>query len=139
MRFDVISLFPDSYRPIGVVDRAVKNDLLEVFYHNLRSFGLGNYNQVDDEIYGGGAGMLLRVDVLVAALNSVPRLENSLVIALSARGKVFSHEVALDFQKYNQIIIVCGRYEGIDQRFIEREFVKTNCRKDLMLPQRTIP
>ena len=128
MRIDVITLFPEMFKgPLteSILDRAQKMELLELNFHDLREFGTGNYKQVDDSPYGGGAGMVLRADVIVEAIEAVEdkvKSEKLIVnsdpyrIYLSPRGERLVQGIAKD---HEWLILVCGRYEGIDQRVID--------------------
>ena len=132
MRIDVITLFPEMFKgPLteSILDRAQKMELLELNFHDLREFGTGNYKQVDDSPYGGGAGMVLRADVIVEAIEAVEdkvKSEKLIVnsdpyrIYLSPRGeRLVQEKVEAIAKDHEWLIIVCGRYEGIDQRVID--------------------
>jgi len=121
MKFKVITLFPgfiDRMSEYSIIGRAIKNGAIFLESINLRDFGLGNYKQVDDKPYGGGVGMLLRVDVLYRALKSVaPRKSKKrLVVLLSADGAKFTQQKAHELTKYSELVIICGHYEGFDNR-----------------------
>jgi tRNA (guanine37-N1)-methyltransferase len=134
MRFDIITLFPqiiDTYQEFGMVRKGIQEGLLELHAHDLRQFGLGNYKQVDDRTFGGGSGMLLMFEPMLAALNSVKAEYEKLgitkfkVLATSAKGEKYvqsiANKFAQDFQSKNleALVILCGRYEGFDQRIID--------------------
>ena len=128
MRISIITLFPAVFDPIlnsSILKRAQKKDLVEFEITNLRRFGEGKHQIVDDRPYGGGAGMILRADILAAALKSVvSKLPTTnyqlLTILTSASGKPYKQAVAQRLSKFNHLIIVCGHYEGVDQRFIDQ-------------------
>jgi tRNA (guanine37-N1)-methyltransferase len=128
MRFDIISLFPEgleAYLDTSILKRAQTEKKVEIHTHQLRDFANDKHNTVDDTPYGGGAGMVLKIEPLVACLESVlsegtiPR-EKTRVIVTSAKGPTFvqSHAQKLS-TKYDRLVLVCGRYEGIDERFIQ--------------------
>lgn len=127
----IITLFPkfveDFAESFGIVKRAVKLKLLSIKAVNLRSFGLGDRQVVDGRPYGGGVGMVLRADVLYKAIKSTnPKSENrnpkkSKVILLSPQGKPFTQKDAVRLSKLDNLVLVCGRYEGFDERV--RQFV----------------
>lgn len=124
MRFDVITLFPElisGYFNDSILKKAIEKGLLTVNFHQLRDYATDKHRQVDDSPYGGGAGMLLKVDVLGSAVEAVKKIVNDevLVIYLSPQGKKLNNNLAKEFTKYKNIILVCGRYEGVDQRFID--------------------
>lgn len=128
MRFDIISLFPEgleAYLDTSILKRAQKDNLVEIYTHQLRDFALDKHKTVDDTPYGGGAGMVLKVEPLVTCLESIleqsaiPRAETR-VIVTSAKGSVYNQKMAQELRtRYQRIILICGRYEGIDERFIE--------------------
>ena len=126
MRIDVITLFPGMFEgPLteSILQRAREEDLLDLHFHDLREFGLGEYRQVDDRPYGGGVGMLMRVDVAVSAIESVMALaptEKMRRIYLSARGEtLMQSKVESVATAYDRLILLCGHYEGVDQRVME--------------------
>lgn len=129
IRFDIITLFPEAcipYTEASILSRAKEAGLIEVHYHQLRDFALDKHKTVDDTPYGGGAGMVLKVEPLVACLEYVLGLESAIsraktrVIVTSAKGELYTQRQAERLSsEYERVIFVCGRYEGIDQRFIE--------------------
>ena len=121
MQFDVITLFPDfikSYLQFGIIGRAYKEEKIQVNTVDLRHFGLGKHRQVDDLSYGGGVGLIFMVEPLFNALNSVPRKKKSKVLITSASGKKWDQNFANDLKNEDQIILICGRYEGYDERIV---------------------
>ena len=134
MRFDIITIFPnifDSYFNESILARAKEKKLVEIKIHNLRDWAEDKHKTVDDSPYGGGPGMVMRPDVIataVAKVKSQPRRskggrgsdtkasEKTKVILFSPAGKKFTQKDAQRLSKYNQLILVCGRYEGIDRR-----------------------
>ncbi|MEK7619054.1 MAG: tRNA (guanosine(37)-N1)-methyltransferase TrmD [Patescibacteria group bacterium] len=128
MKFDVISIFPtlfDSFMSESLLKKALDKKLIAITVHDLRAFAVDKHKTVDDKPYGGGAGMLMKIDPLVKALESIKRNKKSRVILLSPAGKQFDQKRANTFaKKYDQLIFVCGRYEGVDARikkFIDEE------------------
>ena len=127
MRVDILTLFPGMFEgPLteSILGRARDNNLLDVHVHDIRDWGIGSYRQIDDEPYGGGAGMVMRADVLVPAIEQVTS-EGSKGAApyriyLSARGEVLRQEkVETIAVEHDWILLLCGHYEGIDQRVID--------------------
>lgn len=130
MIFDIITIFPkifNSYFSESIIKRAIKNKKIQIKIWNLRDFTKNKHKKVDDKPYGGGAGMVLRVEPVLRALKSILQLRrptsksrktsNVLIILLSASGKQFSQKMARDWTvKYKNIILISGRYEGIDER-----------------------
>lgn len=127
MKFSIITLFPESLEPIlnsSILKRAQKKGLVEFEFINLRDFGEGVHQVVDDKPYGGGVGLVLKADILGKAWGAISR-QSSVVskpytILTSASGNTYTQKKARDFSKLDHIIIVCGHYEGVDQRFIDK-------------------
>ena len=121
MHFDIITLFPDiinAYCKYGILSRAIKESLISVNSVDLRPFGLGKHNQVDDLPYGGGVGLVFMVEPLFNALSSIPRKKKSKILITSASGKKFNQAFAEKLNDEEQIIIISGRYEGYDERIL---------------------
>ena len=123
MKIDILTLFPEFFESpfsVSMVKRAIDNGILEVRFHNIRDFGIGKRRQVDDSPYGGGAGLVMKPEVITEAWESIEKSPETMTIYLSPRGKVFDQAAAAGYAaKCSHIILVCGHYEGIDQRFIE--------------------
>jgi tRNA (guanine37-N1)-methyltransferase len=118
MRFDVLTLHPDLVQaPLhtSVLGRAVTDGTIEVGVHNIRDHGLGKHRVVDDTPYGGGPGMVMRVDVVAASISTVRRPE-SRVLLMSAAGARFDQAMARRLSAEKHLVLVCGHYEGIDAR-----------------------
>ncbi len=121
MKFNIITLIPELYETyfnFSVFYNALKNNIFSYETKNLRDFGLGSHKKVDDYPYGGGIGMILRLEPLVECLNSFE--DKGKVIFLSPRGKTLNQGIVKELSKEKVITIVNGRYEGIDERFIDR-------------------
>ena len=123
LKIDVLTLFPEFFESpfsVSMMKRAVDNNIIELNLHQIRDFGLGNRRQVDDSPYGGGAGLVMKPEVITAAWEALPKTEKTQTIVMSPRGKLFNQKKAVEFaETAEHLIIVCGHYEGIDQRFIE--------------------
>ena len=117
MKIDIITLHPDMFAPLqsSIIGRAQANGIVDINLINLRDFGLGRYRQVDDTPYGGGAGMVLRADVMKAAVESV-RTEQTKVILMDPVGVPFKQSKAQDLTQEEHLIFICGHYEGVDAR-----------------------
>jgi len=101
----------------SMIGRAVKNKILEINYHDMRQWAWNSYGAVDDRPYGGGVGMLIRVDVISNAIKSLKSKRlNSKIILTSAKGKRFTQADAKRLSKYENLVIICGHYEGFDER-----------------------
>ncbi len=121
MKIDVLSLFPEAFEFIktyGVIGKAIQNNLLDISFINIRDFSKDKHKRVDDELYGGEAGMLMTMQPVIDAINSVKK-DSSLVVFLGPQGKVYDQEMAKDFVSYDHLILLCGHYEGIDSRVID--------------------
>ena len=121
-RFDVITIFPklfDGFLAESLLARAQKKRLLKINIHNLRKWTKDRHKTVDDRPYGGGAGMVLKIEPIFRAVKSLKlkvKNKRSRVILLSAKGKTFTQKDARRLAKYSQLIFICGRYEGVDER-----------------------
>lgn len=125
MRFDVITLFPDMFSAIkdeGVVARGIKESLLSIHTWQLRDFSDNKYRNVDDKPYGGGAGMVMQVKPIRSCIKKIKQQAPSTrVIYLSPQGKKLTHQLATELSKFESITLLCGRYEGVDERIIEHD------------------
>lgn len=117
--YKVITLFPElisTWKECGVVNQGLKKELFQISEVDLRDFGIGNYKQVDDAPYGGGPGMVMMPEPLDAAINSA---DADINIFLTPAGKQLDEDLITELHKYNKINLVCGRYEGFDQRILD--------------------
>ncbi len=125
MKFDVITLFPEMFSAMefGVLGRALSQKLIDIHYWNPRDFSTNKHKTVDDRPYGGGPGMVMCYQPLHEALYAAKNkdLTPSKTIYLSAQGKPLTHALVADFAKMPRLILISGRYEGVDQRFIDLE------------------
>jgi tRNA (guanine37-N1)-methyltransferase len=117
LRIDILTLHPGMFAPLehSMLKRAQDSGILEIHVHDIRDYGLGRYKQVDDTPYGGGSGMVLRVDVIDKCLESIPKNETH-VLLMDPVGKPFEHDDALRLSQKNHLVFICGHYEGIDAR-----------------------
>lgn len=121
MRIDIVTLFPELFEvPLrtSLLGKAVENGILEVAVHDLRAHGLGRHRSVDDEPYGGGAGMVMRPEPIFAAVEAV-KTETSHVVLMSPRGNLLDHGRAQELAGTDHLVLICGRYEGVDERVAE--------------------
>jgi tRNA (guanine37-N1)-methyltransferase len=141
MNFNIITIFPkifDSYFGESIIKRAQEKNLIKINIHDLRQWTADKHKTVDDTPYGGGAGMLMKIEPLFKAIqniksqilnsksqtNSKFKIKNSKFILLSAKGKKWDQAMAKKYSKLDNIILICGRYEGVDERvtkFIDEE------------------
>ena len=122
MRFDVLTLFPEMFVPLqqSILERAQKNGNIDINLINIRDFSKDKHKKVDDTPYGGGAGMVIRPDVVYDAYNSIENRENAKVIFLSPQGKTLNQQKVEELSKKEHLILLCGHYEGIDQRVLDK-------------------
>lgn len=120
MRIDILTLFPEMFEPLkeSIIKRAVEKQILEINLINIRDFASAPHYKCDDEPFGGGAGMVMLCDPLFKAIESV-KSDESVLLYMSPRGKTFCQSMATKFSYEKHIILICGHYEGIDQRVID--------------------
>src|SRR5262245_22290133 len=122
MRFDVITIFPEFFRgpfEFGIIRRGRERGLIEIGVHDLRDFTSDRHRTVDDWPFGGGEGMVLKPEPIFAAVEKVRSRKDGEVVVLSAAGRKFTQAEALRLSKVEQVVLICGRYEGIDERVVE--------------------
>lgn len=122
MIFDVLTLFPEmieNFTKFSIMKRAVDAGILKINTINPRDFSLDKHKKVDDTPYGGGAGMVLMPQPYVDAYESVEKTKNSITVMLTPQGEPLKEKLVLDLTKYDQIILLCGHYEGFDERIRE--------------------
>ena len=129
MRFDIITIFPemfDSYFNESILSRAQKNNLIQIKVHDLRKYTTDKHRTVDDTPYGGGAGMVLKIEPIYSALRDIgvinldgkrkKNLSKTRIFLMSAKGDVYNQKIANKLSDLNRIVLICGRYEGVDER-----------------------
>ena len=121
MKFDVLTLFPEMFESlnISILGRAKKKNLIQINLVNIRDFSKDKHKKVDDTPFGGGAGMVMQADVVYDSFKSIEE-KNARVIYMSPQGKTLNQEKVKELSKYEHLIILCGHYEGIDQRVIDK-------------------
>lgn len=121
MQFDVLTLFPEMFEPMrqSIVGRAMENHKIQMNLINMRDFSKDKHKKVDDTPYGGGAGMVIRPDIVYDAYQSISGKEQAKLIYLTPQGKTLDQQMVEELSKEQQLILLCGHYEGIDQRVIE--------------------
>lgn len=122
MQFDVLTLFPEMYGPLkaSILGKAQEKKIIDINIINIRDFSKDKHKKVDDTPYGGGAGMVIRPDVVYDAYNSIKEKENAKVIYLSPQGKSLNQKKVVKLAKEEHLILLCGHYEGIDQRVLDK-------------------
>jgi tRNA (guanine37-N1)-methyltransferase len=122
MRFDIITIFPEMFGSVfskGIIKKALDKGLIEVHVHNLRDFTLDKHKQIDDRPFGGGQGMVLKPEPVFAAVKKIKQKEETPVYLLSPQGRKFDFRLAEELAQHTQVILICGRYEGVDDRVIQ--------------------
>jgi tRNA (guanine37-N1)-methyltransferase len=126
IKFDIITIFPDifnSYIGESLIARAVKKKLIKINIHNLRKWTTDNHQTVDGRPFGGGLGMVMQIGPICKAVNFIVRQnkkKKSKIILFTPRGEKFTQKMAYKLSKLDQIIFICGRYEGVDERVAEK-------------------
>ena len=120
MEFDVFTLLPEVYPPYldsSILQRARQRGLIDVHVHNIRDWSTDKHHVTDDEPYGGGGGMVMKVEPVFAAVESVLGPESGCpIILLTPQGRVFTQKIAMELAQHARLALICGRYEGVDER-----------------------
>jgi tRNA (guanine37-N1)-methyltransferase len=123
MRFDIVTIFPEIFSGVfdfGIIRRAVEAGLIEIHMHDLRDYTRDRHRQVDDRPFGGGAGMVMKPEPLFRAVEAITQgTSDAAVVLLSPQGRLFNQPVAEEYSRKPRIVLVCGRYEGVDERVVE--------------------
>jgi len=119
MQFDILTIFPEmfaSYLNESIIKRARKNKIIKINFHNIRDFATDKHKTVDDRPYGGGPGMVMKIEPLYRCLKSIKKKRQSKTYLLSAPGIFFNQQTAAKLSHLSQVTLICGRYEGVDAR-----------------------
>ncbi|MGB9893365.1 MAG: tRNA (guanosine(37)-N1)-methyltransferase TrmD [Candidatus Saccharicenans sp.] len=122
MKFEIITIFPrmfDSLFSAGVVKKAVEKGVVEIRIHDLRDYTTDRHRQVDDRPYGGLEGMVLKPEPIFRAVEALKEPDKSVACLLTPQGETFNSRLAENLSRFKQIILICGRYEGVDERVID--------------------
>ncbi len=123
MHFDVFSLFPtifQAYFDISIIQKAIENNLLHIDVHNIRDWTFDKHHVTDDTPYGGGGGMVMKAEPIFAAIEDVLGKDSDTpIILMSPQGRPFTTEIAMDLAKKQNLALLCGRYEGVDERVVK--------------------
>jgi len=119
MRIDIITLFPEMFQgafDASIIKRAIEKGLVDIQLHNIRDWTTDRHKTTDDKPYGGGGGMIMKPEPIFAAVEEVRLTSDCPVILLSPQGRRFTQSIAQELSQYNRLILICGRYEGMDER-----------------------
>ncbi|MFY9570741.1 MAG: tRNA (guanosine(37)-N1)-methyltransferase TrmD [Blastocatellia bacterium] len=123
MRFDIITIFPEIFSGVfdfGIIRRAVEAGLIEFGIHDLRDYTHDRHRQVDDRPFGGGAGMVMKPEPFFRAVEAITNDANDVdVVMLSPQGRLFNQALAAEYAQEPRLVLICGRYEGVDERVVE--------------------
>jgi len=123
IKFDILSVFPEMFESAlnhSILKRAREKGMVEINLHNIRDYADDKHRMTDDTPYGGGGGMVMKVEPIDRALASiVPSRDNTLVVLLTPQGETLNQRIAEEMSRYFQIVLICGRYEGVDERVRE--------------------
>lgn len=121
MKIDILTLFPEMFTPLktSIIGRAVDSGKLDIQIHDIRDYTLDKHKKCDDTPFGGGAGMVMMAQPIASAIDAIDKDHLALRIFLSPRGRVFNQKVVLEFAKRDRLLLLCGHYEGVDQRVLD--------------------
>ena len=121
MKIDILTLFPEMFTPLqtSIIGRAQNGGKLEIKVHDIRDYTLDKHKKCDDTPFGGGAGMVMMAQPIASAIDAIDPNHESKRVFLSPRGRVFKQEVVLEYAKCDRLLLLCGHYEGVDQRVLD--------------------
>ena len=121
MRIDILTLFPEMFTPLStsIIGRAVNNNKLEINVYDIREYTLDKHKKCDDAPFGGGAGMVMMPQPIASAIEDIDPEHDAWRVFMSPRGRVFNQKIVLEYAKKDRILLLCGHYEGVDQRVID--------------------
>ncbi len=121
MKIDILTLFPEMFTPLktSIIGRAVESNKLEINVIDIRDYTLDKHKKCDDTPFGGGAGMVMMVQPIASAIEAIDPNHEALRIYMSPKGKTFDQKVVLEYAKQDRLLLLCGHYEGVDQRVID--------------------
>ena len=122
MKIDILTLFPEMFVPLytSIVGRAVKNNKIDIKVHDIREYTLDKHKKCDDTPFGGGAGMVMMPQPIADAIKAIDPDHQAHRVFLSPRGRVFNQKIVLEYAKKQSLLLLCGHYEGVDQRIIDK-------------------
>ncbi len=121
MKIDILTLFPEMFTPLktSIIGRAVDSGKLQINVHDIREYTLDKHKKCDDAPFGGGAGMVMMAQPIASAIQEIDPEHQAKRVFLSPRGRVFKQNVVLEYAKAERLLLLCGHYEGVDQRVLD--------------------
>lgn len=121
MKIDILTLFPEMFTPLktSIIGRAVESNKLEINVVDIRDYTLDKHKKCDDTPFGGGAGMVMMAQPIASAINAIDPKHQALRVYMSPKGRTFNQKVVLEYAKLDRLLLLCGHYEGVDQRVID--------------------
>ncbi len=121
MRIDVLTLFPEMFEPLktSIIGRAVASGKLEINVYDIREYTLDKHKKCDDSPFGGGAGMVMLPQPIASAIDDIDKNHEAKRVFMSPRGRTFNQEIVTEYAKEERILLLCGHYEGVDQRVLD--------------------
>ena len=122
MKIDILTLFPEMFVPLytSIVGRAIKNNKIDIKVHDIREYTLDKHKKCDDTPFGGGAGMVMMPQPIADAIKAIDPDHQAHRVFLSPKGRVFNQKIVLEYAKKQSLLLLCGHYEGVDQRIIDK-------------------
>lgn len=121
MKIDILTLFPEMFLPLktSIIGRAVDSGKLEINIHDIRDYTLDKHNKCDDTPFGGGAGMVMMAQPIASAIDSIDPEHKAVRVFMSPKGRTFNQKIVLEYASKGNLLLLCGHYEGVDQRVID--------------------
>ena len=141
MKIDILTLFPEMFTPLktSIIGRAVESGKLQIDIHDIRAYTLDKHKKCDDTPFGGGAGMVMMAQPIASAVDAIDPEHQARRIYMSPRGRTFNQKIVLEYGKLDRILLLCGHYEGVDQRVLDLYFDEELSIGDFVLTGGEIP
>ena len=141
MRIDILTLFPEMFTPLqtSIIGRAVDSGKLQINIYDIRDYTLDKHKKCDDTPFGGGAGMVMMPQPIASAIDAIDKDHTARRIYMSPRGRTFNQKIVLEYGKLDRILLLCGHYEGVDQRVLDLYFDEELSIGDFVLTGGEIP
>ena len=141
MKIDILTLFPEMFTPLktSIIGRAVESGKLQIDIHDIRTYTLDKHKKCDDTPFGGGAGMVMMAQPIASAVDDIDPEHQARRIYMSPRGRTFNQKIVLEYGKLDRILLLCGHYEGVDQRVLDLYFDEELSIGDFVLTGGEIP